>query len=116
MDPAPDILDLAGLRRNFDGDTEFLLRLLAKFESAYPAQLARLRDALSRGDGHNAAEEAHRLAGATSVFFAGAARLTALRTEDLARAGDLAGAAAACETLAREVDRLAEAVRRLGPL
>lgn len=115
-DPAPDILDLAALRRNFDGETDFLLRLLGKFEAAYPAQLARVRGAVSRGDGAAAAEEAHRLAGAASVFFAEAARATALRIEDLARAGDLAAAGAECEALERELRRLADAVRAMGPL
>jgi HPt (histidine-containing phosphotransfer) domain-containing protein len=115
-DPAPDILDLAALRRNFDGETDFLLRLLGKFEAAYPAQLARVREALARADGGAAAEEAHRLAGATSVFFAEAARVTALRTEDLARAGDVSAATAECDALERELVRLADGLRAMGPL
>ena len=115
-DPAPDILDLAALRRNFDGETEFLLRLLGKFEAAYPGQLARVREGLARGDGDATAEEAHRLAGATSVFFAEAARATALRIEDLARAGDLGQATAECDVLERELVRLADGLRAMGPL
>jgi HPt (histidine-containing phosphotransfer) domain-containing protein len=115
-DPAPDILDLAALRRNFDGETDFLLRLLAKFEAAYPAQLARMRDALARGEPDAVAAEAHRLAGATSVFFAEAARTTALRVEDLARGGDLRAATAECDALAGELARLATALREMGPL
>ena len=108
-----DILDLAALRRNFDEDWEFLGRLLQKFERSYPGQVTRIRDALAAGDGTAAAEEAHRVAGATSVFFAGAARRTALQLEDLARDGDVAAATTACQSLARELDRLAAALRRL---
>jgi len=59
---------------------------------------------------------AHRLAGATSVFFAEAARRTALRIEDLARAGALAAASRETETLERELTRLTSALREMGPL
>ena len=110
---APDILDLPALRRNFDGDAEFLGRLLKKFEGSYPAQLTRIRERLGAGEGPAAAEEAHRVAGATSVFFAAAARHTALSLEDHARAGDLAAAGVACTSLANELERLAAALRAL---
>ena len=111
--PSPEVLDFAALRRNFDDDWEFLGRLLQKFEASYPRQVARIREALLSGDGHAAAEEAHRVAGATSVFFAEAARRTALALEDVARAGDLARASDACETLAAELDRLVAELRTL---
>jgi HPt (histidine-containing phosphotransfer) domain-containing protein len=113
MEPSPDILDLPALRRNFAEDISFVGRLLAKFESRYPAQLQSVRDPLARGDGAAAAEAAHRIAGETSVFYAVAARQAALRVEDLARAGQLAEASAACDVLAREIDRLASALREL---
>ena len=111
--PAADILDLSALRRNFDGDWEFLARLLRKFEGSYPPQVTRIREALAAGDGNVAAEEAHRVAGASSVFFAQAARRTALTLEDHARAGDLTAAVDACAALAAELDRLAAALRTL---
>ena len=111
--PAADILDLPALRRNFDGDWEFLGRLLRKFEGSYPRQVTRIREALAAGDGYAAAEEAHRVAGATSVFFAQAARTTALALEGHARAGDLPAAAAAHDLLARELARLAAALHAL---
>lgn len=113
-DPSPDVLDLAALRRNFADDMAFVARLLTKFEGRYPAQLQSVRDALARGDGTGAAEAAHRLAGETSVFYAVAARRAALAIEDLARAGDLTGAASACDGLARELGQLASALRLLG--
>ena len=112
-DVAPDILDHPALRRNFDGDAEFLGRLLKKFEGSYPAQLTRIRERLAAGEGVAAAEEAHRVAGATSVFFAAAARHTALTLEDHARGGDLAAADVTFASLARELDRLAAALRAL---
>jgi HPt (histidine-containing phosphotransfer) domain-containing protein len=93
-DVSSDILDLAALRRNFGDDMAFAARLAAKFEGRYPGQLATVRGAITRGDGTAAGDAAHRLAGETSVFYALAARQAALRVEDLARAGDLAGAAA----------------------
>jgi HPt (histidine-containing phosphotransfer) domain-containing protein len=109
----PQVLDLAALRRNFGEDLEFAGRLVTKFEGRYPAQLAAIRDALSRSDGSVAAETAHRLAGETSVFYSVAARQTALHVEDLARAGDLAGAAAACDVLGDELERLIRSLREL---
>jgi HPt (histidine-containing phosphotransfer) domain-containing protein len=110
-DPSPEILDAAALRRNFDGDLEFMGRLLGKFEVQYPRHLERIRDALNRGDGAAAAEEAHRLAGATTVFFAQAARQRALGVEDFARAGKLGEAAEACAPLLAELHVLADTLR-----
>lgn len=112
-DPAADILDLAALRRNFDGDWEFLGRLLQKFRASYPRQLARVREGLAVGNGAAAAEEAHRIAGASSVFFAEAARRTALALEDHARAGNVTAAADTCGVLAAELDRLAAVLQAL---
>lgn len=112
-DPLADILDLAALRRNFADDLPFVGRLLIKFESRYPGQLAAVREAVRRGDATAAAEAAHRIAGETSVFYATAARRAALEVEDLARAGQLAEAGAACEILDRELQRLVVAVRHL---
>jgi HPt (histidine-containing phosphotransfer) domain-containing protein len=112
-DPSPDILDLAALRRNFSDDLPFIARLLGKFESRYPSQLLEIRDALSRRDGPAAANAAHRVAGEASVFYAQVARQEALRLEDLARAGDLAAAAEACERLSQELNRLTQALRAL---
>jgi HPt (histidine-containing phosphotransfer) domain-containing protein len=108
---SPDILDLPALKRNFAGDMAFVGRLLTKFQGRYPGQVQAVRDALARNDGPAAAEAAHRVAGETSVFYAVAARQTALRVEDLARAGQLAEAAAACDSLVAELDRLASTLR-----
>ena len=112
-DPSADILDLPALKRNFADDMGFVVRLLTKFEGRYPAQLQAVREALSRGDGTAAGEAAHRIAGETSVFYATAARQAALRIEDLARAGQIAEATAACDALAAELDRLASTLRGL---
>jgi HPt (histidine-containing phosphotransfer) domain-containing protein len=112
-DLTPDILDLAALRRNFGDDLAFAARLAAKFETRYPDQLDAVREAITRGDGTAAGEAAHRLAGEASVFYAVAARQAALHVEDLARAGDLTGAAAARESLRTELDRLAAPLRQL---
>ena len=111
--PLPDVLDLAALRRNFGDDLAFAGRLAAKFEGRYPGQVDVVGEALARGDGVAAAEAAHRLAGETSVFYSIAARQAALRVEDLARAGDVAGASLACGVLRTELDRLARSLREL---
>jgi HPt (histidine-containing phosphotransfer) domain-containing protein len=113
MDVPSDILDLAALRRNFGEDLAFAGRLAVKFEGRYPEQLAAVRDALARGEGTPAGEAAHRLAGETSVFYAVAARQAALAVEDLARAGQLAEAAAACVRLDSELRRLATTLQQL---
>ena len=119
MEPAPpdedDVIYVAALRRNFGEDIDLLGRLLAKFRARYPGQVDAIRQALARGDGNAAAEAAHRLAGETSVFYARAARQTAIEIEDLARAGDVASATVACHALDVEVERLSELVRRLSP-
>ena len=111
--PPADVLDLAALRRNFGDDLAFAGRLAAKFEGRYPGQLATIAEALTGGNAAEAAESAHRLAGETSVFYSIAARQAALRVEDLARAGDLPGAANACDVLRTELDRLARSLREL---
>jgi HPt (histidine-containing phosphotransfer) domain-containing protein len=108
-----DIFDLAALKRNFADDMGFVGRLLVKFEGRYPVQLQAVRDCLSRGNGSEAAEAAHRLAGEASVFYALAARHAALRIEDFARAGDLAAAAGECAALQRELERLTQGVRKV---
>ena len=113
MQPEPDVLDIAALRRNFGEDVAFAGRLAEKFAGRYPGQLEGVREALGRGDAVGAAEAAHRLAGETSVFYAVAARQAALHVEDLARAGDLAGASGACDVLRTELDRLARTLREL---
>jgi HPt (histidine-containing phosphotransfer) domain-containing protein len=105
-----DVLDVAALRRNFDDDMAFMARLLDKFETRYPAQLAEIHDALARRDGLVAAEAAHRLAGETGVFYSTLARAAALEVEDLSRESRFAEAAARCENLRREIERLVSAV------
>jgi HPt (histidine-containing phosphotransfer) domain-containing protein len=112
-DLSPDILDLPALKRNFAGDMSFVGRLLTKFQGRYPGQVQTVQEALTRGDSTAAAEAAHRLAGEASVFYAVAARQTALKVEDLARAGQLAEASAACDTLVAELDRLASKLQAL---
>jgi HPt (histidine-containing phosphotransfer) domain-containing protein len=113
IDVPPDIIDLAALRRNFGEDLVFAGRLAVKFEGRYPAQLTTVREALGRGEGVAAGEAAHRLAGETSVFYAVAARQAALAVEDLARAGQLADATAACDRLDAELRRLATTLQQL---
>jgi HPt (histidine-containing phosphotransfer) domain-containing protein len=112
-DPPAEILDAAALRRNFEGDLSFMGRLLEKFEVQYPKHLELIRVALDRNDGLAAAEEAHHLAGATSVFFARAARHRALAVEDFARGGHLAQAAVACAALREDLLTLADALRAM---
>ena len=114
MDVSDDILDLAALRRNFGEDLAFAGRLAVKFEGRYPAQLTAVRETLARGEATAAGEAAHRLAGETSVFYAVAARQAALAVEDLARAGQLAEAMAACDRLEAELRRLAATLQQLG--
>jgi HPt (histidine-containing phosphotransfer) domain-containing protein len=113
MDVSADILDLAALRRNFGEDLAFAGRLAVKFEGRYPGQLTAVRDALARGEGTVAGEAAHRLAGETSVFYATAARQAALAVEDLARAGQLVEATAACDRLEAELRRLSTTLQQL---
>lgn len=113
MDMPSDILDLAALRRNFGDDLAFAGRLAVKFEGRYPGQLSVVREMLARGEGTAAGEAAHRLAGETSVFYAVAARQAALAVEDLARAGQIAEAAAACDRLDVELHRLATSLQQL---
>lgn len=101
------------LKRNFKDDLTFLERLLSKFELQVPRQLQLIGEALQMKDVGAAAEAAHRLAGETGVFYSVAARQTALRLEELARSGNLAGAKDTCAALSTEIDRLVQALRAL---
>jgi HPt (histidine-containing phosphotransfer) domain-containing protein len=114
MQPASaQILDLAALKRNFADEMAFVARLLTKFEGRYPPQLESIQAALARGEGAEAGEVAHRLAGETGVFYSVAARETALRLEELARAGRVAEADAQLAALRTEIARLVQALREL---
>jgi CheY-like chemotaxis protein/anti-sigma regulatory factor (Ser/Thr protein kinase) len=105
---APDF-DTALLERAA-GDPVLRQRIARLFLDHAPAVRARLHDALAGRDAAGLVDAAHWLKGAIGNLPAPAASEAAARVEILARAGDLEHAAAVCETLDAELDRLATAL------
>jgi HPt (histidine-containing phosphotransfer) domain-containing protein len=75
--------------------------------------IARLEEAVARGDAREIGKAAHKLKGSASVFRAERAARAAGRIEEMARAGELAAIAAAQAELVREVGRLRAALEKL---
>jgi HPt (histidine-containing phosphotransfer) domain-containing protein len=78
-----------------------------------PETLARIRDAARTRDARALGAAAHTLKGSAGLFAQGRAYESARRLEQVARAGDLAGADAACAAVEADVSRLMAELRDL---
>ena len=87
-------------------DQELERRVSAVFLDTVPALMARLRDAVERGDGRAVAGVAHTLQGALCNFAAPAALATAAQMEEMGERGDLGAARETLGALGDEVARL----------
>jgi CheY-like chemotaxis protein len=95
----------------FDGDIEFFREVAEQFARDSAELLGRIDAALRAADGRALSHGAHALKGAASNFGASAVVARTATLEKLGAAGDLAAAAAVCEGLAEEVERLNRALR-----
>jgi HPt (histidine-containing phosphotransfer) domain-containing protein len=117
--PAPlDAVQLAVLRTLDGGDGEFLATLVDTYLSSAPRCLARLREAVDRGDAAALEREAHRFKGESATV---GATVLADMCEELGRLGDQPGSGAteaveAVERMEAELARVRQALPTLvGP-
>jgi CheY-like chemotaxis protein/HPt (histidine-containing phosphotransfer) domain-containing protein len=108
-----DVLDMTALLDYVDHDKELLRKIVGRFLVNGPNLLAKVQDAVARGDSQALEFSAHSLKGAAGNFFAEAVREAALRLETLAHEGNLDAAPAALDALSKELDRLKGALRDL---
>ena len=107
----PNALDLDGLMKNVDGDSDLVLTLARVFADSSLGQLAEISGAIARGDTEALARGAHSLKGSVGNFGARAAVDAAVQLESIAKNGNLSIAGAAFATLEKEVDRLKRELR-----
>ncbi len=112
-DGAAPALDPAAALARAGGNVRLLAELVELFLEDSAGWLADLAGALERGDAAGAQFTAHLLRGSAANFGAQAACRAGRAVEDLARAGDLPGAAAACGELRACLHRLRPALLAL---
>jgi HPt (histidine-containing phosphotransfer) domain-containing protein len=98
--------DEVELLARVDNDLGFLAETVDMLVADAPSLLEQARSAMLRGDGAGVGRHAHALKGMISNFCAPAAQDAALTLEKLGKAGDLAGAPPALESLRERIDAL----------
>lgn len=115
--PSDDVspLDLRRAMTTLDGNATLFQEMVRYFFKDALEHMPEIRAAATRGDLPALADKAHRLKG-TVLFLGATAAISALdQVELLSRANDPAGATAAVEKLAGEIEHLAAALRRIVP-
>jgi HPt (histidine-containing phosphotransfer) domain-containing protein len=106
-------LDRDALRARLGGNGKLIREMARVFQKEGPELLEVLGEALGRGDAHAAERAAHSLKGTVGCLAGPEAAAAATAVEQLARAGDLQGAAAALPELRQQVEYLRTALARL---
>jgi two-component system sensor histidine kinase/response regulator len=109
-----EVVDREVALARVDGDEGLLADLAKLFCEESPKLLSAVQDAVAKRDTEALKRAAHSLKGSISTFAARDATEAALRLEDLARSGELAGAEDAYRLLAAQVERLKHALEGLG--
>jgi HPt (histidine-containing phosphotransfer) domain-containing protein len=108
----PIVFDRNAALAKLDGDRELFADLVCLFLEESPKELAAARAALARQDGSALSSAAHKLKGSVMQFCAHPLSESVKRLESMARCGDLASAAALCETIDRQLIDLHGVLRR----
>ena len=96
------------------GNIELVNRVLKKFQTRFPEELAEIKKALESGDSERIARVAHRVKGTSASVSASSLAQTAGEIEDLSRAGRTTEIPAQIELLHGEWEKCRyEAVRLL---
>jgi HPt (histidine-containing phosphotransfer) domain-containing protein len=98
--------DQAQLLERVDNDLAFLAETVDMLVADAPGLMGSVRAAAAAADAPALARHAHALKGMISNFCAPQAQAAALEVERLGRAGDLASAAPAIDTLAQRLTSL----------
>jgi len=102
----------ARMLSRLDGDAELAQQLAAIFVDEYPRMLERLRAAIGEGSADEVRRAAHALKGSVANFIDAGPTATAFELENMGRAGQIDGAAAALERLDQELEALSECLRQ----
>ncbi len=105
-------IDLEAALDRFDGDNEFLEKMLQEFVESAPKQLEMLEGAIKKGDAKLVEREAHSIKGAAGNLGATGIADVSLRLELLGRKTDLSGAHEVIVRLKTEFKRLEEYVHQ----
>lgn len=115
-DGAAPALDPAAALARVGGDMRLLAEVVDLFLQDSAGWLIDLADAFARGDAVGVQHTAHLLRGSAATFGAQAVCRAGRAVEDLARAGDLPGAAATCGELRERLLQLRPALLALAGL
>jgi CheY-like chemotaxis protein len=113
-DLTKEVVDREVALARVDGDEGLLADLAKLFCEESPKLLFAVQDAVAKRDTAALKRAAHSLKGSISTFAARDATEAALRLEDLARSGELAGAEDAYRLLVAQVETLKQALEGLG--
>ncbi len=105
-------IDLEAALDRFDGDNEFLEKMLQEFVESAPKQLEMLEGAIKKGDAKLVEREAHSIKGAAGNLGATGIADVSLRLELLGRKTDLSGAHEVIARLKTEFKRLEKHVHQ----
>ena len=116
QEPSPEgpTFDMTKALEMAGGDVEFLKELIEIYRSDYPQKLARIREALERGDAKTLYENAHSLKGSSGNLGLRRAYELALRIEKMGKEGRLEGVEEVLRELEEELKRFETTVSREG--
>ena len=106
-------MDRDVLLAGFGGRADLLKQVVDVFLEDAPEMLARIKEALTTGNGAEVAAAAHALKGSVGLFSQGQAYEEARRLEQWVEAGNLTEAEAAARSSKRVVSRLMTELRAL---
>jgi len=90
VSPTTKVLDLEGLLHRCMGNVDLVRRVLEKFQTRLPEELAELEKALEGADMERLARIAHRVRGSSATVSAEGLAQAAAEVEDASRAGHVA--------------------------
>jgi len=111
--PRTEVLDVAKLEQNMEGDKAMLRDIVEVYLRDLPQREKEMSDALALGDAPTLARAAHTMKGLLLTMAAAPAADVALRLEILARCGNLSEAEALVAELRNELSLLSPALREL---
>jgi two-component system sensor histidine kinase/response regulator len=111
--PLPRTVDLDSLLTGFGGNRKLVREVVDVFIEDTPKMLERLRAACRGNDAVELASAAHAIKGSAGLFSQGAVYQSARRVEQLAKAGDLQQADAACADVEADLAQLLAELRHL---
>ena len=105
------VFDVGEVLDSLDGDSELLHEIAGIFLTQFPRHMEKIRNAVSNRDAKLLERAAHALKGAAANLLAQGVVDTALKLEEIGRAGSVAGTEAALASLERELGKLQLALK-----